>query len=785
MKIEIMLRRLFIGLLIITAVILAAAGIYADSAVPEGTAELRDAWYPTDSPVNAIGTAANRWQIVSGNYFDGKQGSTTEKRNSSGSVIVRKNVIPTDTENVFQVALKIRTKASWADALDGTQARVQNGNSDHSSKVDYFNVRPTSTHSVKIYVYYVNAPDNTSENAVASGVQSGRYKVVYRKAYYVNPSISGKMFLYFRNPLIGMGNHGGQKMNITSSSRFYIPIGTTMESYDLLYHAAVAKNVTDAMGNGMQYIPGSVKYKTSIPGVSGKTAVSAVGNTLTWSIDDDGTIPVGEDYKLVKDVVDGKTTYYREYDLVYKVHLDASAADFVAGKTYLTNQNATLRYTYDPRPEREDSDYQDYERGNLSLEFPQPTVKGTLYNLKLRKVDQKTGKPLAGATFTLNGSYGVSEVTPAKSDYSLNGVTDENGYLTFENVPWGRYSLNETEAPYGYNKTYSGQSWNLCYTSNFGILTPQDDEYWLKDSQVGNNGEISNSPWVSAKLTIQKTIDNAEDIRSVKERETAFDIVLKNYDTSRLVFQDSDGNIVTKDELREQLKNGGVKTYTVLLKNGSGSFDLQEELGASEELFTYARTESEVSAGRAGVTAVDNGVHVQINEEDNLKLIIHNRYRTKTVNIHKTDDTGRAELTGAKFALYTGNPEDAGETQDTVEHGGKTYYLMREAETDAKGKIALNGLPAGDRTYLLVETAAPKGYQKLETPVPFRINGDDITLESADVNVSLEGSVFTIQDQRLYKLPNAGGPGIYILMLLGGMLTGLAISALYKRRYGI
>ncbi|MST52538.1 hypothetical protein [Hornefia butyriciproducens] len=72
MKIEIMLRRLFIGLLIITAVILAAAGTYADSAVPEGTAELQDAWHPTDSPFNADSSAANRWQIVSGNYFDGR-----------------------------------------------------------------------------------------------------------------------------------------------------------------------------------------------------------------------------------------------------------------------------------------------------------------------------------------------------------------------------------------------------------------------------------------------------------------------------------------------------------------------------------------------------------------------------------------------------------------------------------------------------------------------------------------------------------------------------------------
>lgn len=509
------------------SIVFFAAFAQAESTVPEGTTEIRDAWYPTESPVYADNTGANKWQLVNGTYFDGAQGSTTQRTNSTGSVIVRKNVIPTDTENIFDISLKVRAQASWADALDATQARVQNGNSDTSSKVDYFKIRRTSPNDRLIYVYFVNAPDNTADSSLISGVHNGSYKIVYRKAFYVDPSITGQMFLYFRNPVIGMGDHGGQKQNIVGGSKYYIPIGTTMQNYDLLYHAAVAKTVTDVMGEHMQYVSGSVQYNTEIPGVSGRTSVSASGNTLTWQIEDDGTIPIGEDYKLVSDTVNGKTVFYREYDLVYKAHLDASSEGFQAGTTYATNQACTLQYCYDPRPLPEDSDYQDYERGNMSLDFPQPAVKGTLYNVQFKKVDESSGKALAGARFSLKGSYGVNEVTPYQSDYDLEAVSDEDGIVTFTHVPWGRYTMTETSPPYGYQTTYNGESWDLCYTTNPGILSPLNSEYLLKASQVGQDGLVSDASWPKAKITLRKEVDNADSILSETDRATEFPLSFK------------------------------------------------------------------------------------------------------------------------------------------------------------------------------------------------------------------------------------------------------------------
>jgi uncharacterized surface anchored protein len=60
--------------------------------------------------------------------------------------------------------------------------------------------------------------------------------------------------------------------------------------------------------------------------------------------------------------------------------------------------------------------------------------------------------PLAGAGFTLYpdippyGAIGNLE----RSTAIASGVTDENGSLTFANIPYGHYMLVETSIPYGY-----------------------------------------------------------------------------------------------------------------------------------------------------------------------------------------------------------------------------------------------------------------------------------------------------------------------------------------------
>ena len=73
-----------------------------------------------------------------------------------------------------------------------------------------------------------------------------------------------------------------------------------------------------------------------------------------------------------------------------------------------------------------------------SVEFDNRLKKG---NIEIIKIDEITRKPLAGAEFTL---------FDADDNAVLVLTTDENGKVSFENVPYGDYHVAETKAPDDY-----------------------------------------------------------------------------------------------------------------------------------------------------------------------------------------------------------------------------------------------------------------------------------------------------------------------------------------------
>ena len=766
----------------------AAADAFA-AEPPDGTVTTREPWYPS------VSSSANDWQIVDGDYRDGKNGASTQVTNKSGSVVIRKNVLPTADENIFEIALKVRTQVSWADVLDATSARIQNGNSDNSSKVSYFKVKRTSPDDKKVTVCFMNAPDSVSENSLP-----GSYKLVYKKTFYIEELNGGESFLYFNNPMIGIGDHGGQKQKVQDGNVYYIPIGTTMTKYDFLHHAAVARTVTDTMGAGTSYVNGSIANATSVPGVSGLTKASVSGDTLTWTIDSDGTIPVGEDYKLIKDIKNGKPTYYREYDLTYKVHLDASDPDFVPGKVYATNKEAKLDYTYDPRPSKDDSAYwNDFEESQSPLTFPVPSVKGTLYNLKFSKVDGETGKPLAGAKFSLTGSYGASQisgVSAARSKYDKTAVSsakaDSKGEVVFEDVPWGTYTLKETEAPKGYDITFSDITRKLCYTTTPGILDAQGSEYWLKSSQIGNNGVVTNKPWPKARVTLSKNITNYSDILSDKDRNSIFDLLISAFDSANTAFFDEDGNLIDGSELSQALKHDGKTTYTVGLKTGKGTFRLSEDLGGTGNLFTYENTSlaknkgNSDSSGSASLTAGSGTTSaVTLNKDNDITLTVNNKYRLGEVKIIKKDSVTGEGLEGAEFAVYSSEKEDSADGAETLQHQGKTYYQIKSGMSGNTGALTISKLPASTgRSYILKEIKPPDGYTAIETVIPFSFDKDgNISMQdTGNSDISISDGVIKVINHKLYELPSAGGMGTYIFAFLGALLMSAGLM-LGMRKY--
>ena len=154
-------------------------------------------------------------------------------------------------------------------------------------------------------------------------------------------------------------------------------------------------------------------------------------------------------------------------------------------------------------------------------------------------------------------------------------------------------------------------------------------------------------------------------------------------------------------------------------------------------------------------------------------------------SLKKTDmpESGDASvLKGAEFELKQNDQVVA--TGTSGEDGMVTWTGAKGSSFDQNN---LNG------SYILVETKAPDGYQKLtaakwtltfEAGVLTSASGEDgynsyISISSKDKD---NGAVVTLENDKLYELPSTGGPGIY-WYLFGGVLLLMAASLMiYKNK---
>ena len=157
--------------------------------------------------------------------------------------------------------------------------------------------------------------------------------------------------------------------------------------------------------------------------------------------------------------------------------------------------------------------------------------------------------------------------------------------------------------------------------------------------------------------------------------------------------------------------------------------------------------------------------------------------------------TGRL-LPGAQFDLYlTTNSEQLAQSGNGVLVPGtdSIYGVHLGAVTVGEDGTAQMKVAPGE-TYCLVETIAPDGYNRLTTPITFRITeSDGIILELLEENewaavtndTQLE---LVIKNESSYELPETGGPGT-TLYTMGGLLLMLTAGLLLmynqkKRRRG-
>ncbi len=228
-----------------------------------------------------------------------------------------------------------------------------------------------------------------------------------------------------------------------------------------------------------------------------------------------------------------------------------------------------------------------------------------------------------------------------------------------------------------------------------------------------------------------------------------------------------------------------VDTFTLALTPAGMQKAAEAQVAGTPELRVYfaAIINSAADLG----TEIPNQAHVEyVNQlglvytDDSDLPEVH----TGGLNLRKLSAKDGAPLAGASFKLA--RPAAPGETPDlTCKIGGKKIDLVyvsfypttdlsgepvSEVTTGENGLAVLYGLAYGD--YYLIETAAPTGFNKLESPVAAKVTATSHVLEGAD------GSFVTVTNSAKFTLPDAGGMGTTLFTVGGASLILLAAAVL-------
>ena len=343
--------------------------------------------------------------------------------------------------------------------------------------------------------------------------------------------------------------------------------------------------------------------------------------------------------------------------------------------------------------------------------------------LEITKLDQDTGKSIAGTTFQIRG---------IDSTYNQDFVTDDNGKIRLENLIPGSYEITETIAAPGYElnpenrksvELEAGGTVQLVfYNQKFAVLEILKQEKVSKKpipgviftiTEKGGAKVDDDTTDAAGKITLTNletgwyTITEKSVPDGVILNTASKDVYLEKGKTSSVVFENSIKPVLQIEKLDSVTKDvlSGAKFQVWYAENGSSVGNLQElgtfttgtdgriDLG-QVEVGWYRIKEVAAPSGYelAGVSSKD--VFMQADKD---QTITFENMPKSAIVIKKVDaDTGKP-LEGAYFRVRF-----LGGTSGT---GGTT---IGEYVTSSNGTAVITGLKAG--TYVIEELSAPDGY---------------------------------------------------------------------------
>ncbi|MDO5730967.1 SpaH/EbpB family LPXTG-anchored major pilin [Corynebacterium sphenisci] len=419
------------------------------------------------------------------------------------------------------------------------------------------------------------------------------------------------------------------------------------------------------------------------------------------------------------------------------------------------------------------------------------------------EMDGVPGEPLDGVEYKLTLVQGyktsadvakgqrmtLEEAQAATGGAVSTGTTGPGGVVTFDNLPLGRYLVEEVSAPAGH---VPGGPFLVSVP-----MTAPERTGWNYDVHVYPKNTVN----AAEKAVVDAGKHTGDEITYTitSDIPTPAEGGLAKYE----IVDDYDENMVTVDPA----------TITAALDDGTAltpGEHFTAEAGADGKVtvaFTAAGLTklSEKADARvvttipATVLAIDGGETVAEGEGTggvvvpNTAQVIANEgggsadgvTETNTVEtffgkllVEKTNDAGEA-LDGAKFELYDCANKD--------ELGDKISVAGQDTWTTVDGQASINALhvtdyaddaPAGPAKYCLVEVEAPEGYELLAEPVEVEFTREALGASegegSADDAVTLVKKITNVGTTQP-SLPLTGGMGIGILAALGALIIGAGV----------
>ena len=256
------------------------------------------------------------------------------------------------------------------------------------------------------------------------------------------------------------------------------------------------------------------------------------------------------------------------------------------------------------------------------------------------------------------------------------------------------------------------------------------------------------------------------------------------------------------DESVLETDKGTVKVG--LYKEGETTFVQEEDISSEEDWMgtfenvpywdttTGGKIQYTVKEISIDGTAVENtGFQVTVDQKQDGSFTVTNSKTTpwQIIKVSKTD--GSTVLSDAVFKLE----KNVSSSEEPITEEPVTYYGKSNEEgkvewyTDINCSTSLGDtIPSG--TYTLSEIQAPVGYSIADMTWTINIGAKvTITKNGGENDEPLRGTTddegvltFTIENEALYSLPSAGGPGIYWYTFSGTLLMAGAALIVYRQK---